>query len=281
MFFSNIQRAELRDFFGGASEEEKRYRMEHTPSEVKNYREMITERVASRLNGPVKEEKCLLKDQAAASDMVKRKARELGADLIGVTRVDKSFIYLDKNVEERFAISLAMEMHRDDVGTAPSPRSHIEAFRVYYELGEVTIKLASFIRGLGYPAYAHIPLGSRFILQIPVAVSSGLALLGRSGIGITKEFGTRFRLGCVTTDLPLIAEKPPEYYREPFCDSCIACWKACPAGAISKDLKEERGLDRYVLDYAKCRTYMNYNYSCGICLKVCPYDKFDRRVKKA
>jgi len=72
---------------------------------------------------------------------------------------------------------------------------------------------------LGYPASANHVLHYDG-LMVPLAVDAGLGELGRLGYLITKEFGPRVRLGAVTTNLPLIADKPINFGVQDFCNIC-------------------------------------------------------------
>ena len=79
-----------------------------------------------------------------------RKAKDLGVDLIGYTPILEDFIFYNLKVYGRNAIILGMEMLWDEIKTAPSIYCSIEAFRVYYELGEITIQLTEYLKDLGY-----------------------------------------------------------------------------------------------------------------------------------
>lgn len=113
------------------------------------------------------------------------------------------------------------------------------------------------------------------------AIHAGLGWIGRSGLFIHKDFGPRVRLGTVLTDVELPC---PETIMESKCSNCSRCVGACPAYAITGNewsLGEQR---EYVVDAKACSEYMNQKFKhigrgsvCGICIKVCPHKKADKR----
>jgi epoxyqueuosine reductase QueG len=54
-------------------------------------------------------------------------------------------------------------------------------------------------------------------------VDAGLGEMGRFGYLITKELGPRVRLFAVTTDMPLVADRPVDIGVEDFCSFCKKC----------------------------------------------------------
>ena len=155
-------------------------------------------------DGPVAERKRKLDDPEENTAYIKGLAGELGADMVGISEVKKEYFFKGREPKHRYAISLAIEMGYDKIQASPGPASATEVIRAYCELGETTIKIASKIRCLGYPAYAHHPRASRklpaHILHIPPAIKAGFGELGRNGLLITPKYGPRVRLGTVTTN---------------------------------------------------------------------------------
>ena len=105
---------------------------------------------------------------------------------------------------------------------------------------------------------------------------SGLGFIGKSGLFISKKYGSQVRLVTVLTDMPLQAESEVILNG---CGACENCVKACPAGAISGIVYTE-GMSRDDFFSAeKCSKHMKtYNdigrgSVCGICISVCPYNK--------
>lgn len=105
---------------------------------------------------------------------------------------------------------------------------------------------------------------------------AGLGGIGKSGLFISKKFGTRVRLGTVITDMPLEADIP---FEEDLCGDCRACVLACPAMAIeNKKFNLENPTD--TLNRQICSDFMKEKFKsigrgavCGICVKTCKYGR--------
>ncbi len=91
------------------------------------------------------------------------------------------------------------------------------------------------------------------------AVACGLCEIGRCGMLLSPEFGTRQRFHMIITDAEL--EGTP-LLEESVCDSCGKCASACPLGAISPTETEEitvagKTMTVAKVDDSKCRTCKN------------------------
>jgi epoxyqueuosine reductase QueG len=109
--------------------------------------------------------------------------------------------------------------------------------------------------------------------MVPLAVDAGLGELGRLGYLITKEFGPRVRLGVVTTDLPLVPDKPVDLGVQHFCSICKKCAVCCPSHSIPPaEQSLVNGMLRWKLNDETCFDYWGkIGTDCNICMRVCPY----------
>jgi epoxyqueuosine reductase len=218
-----------------------------------------------------------LNDPKENTEFIKNLALDLGADMVGISKVKKEYLFKGGELDHRFAISLAMEMDYDKIQESPKPPSATEVIRVYFLLGEITIKLAAKIRELGYSAFGHHPRACEKtharILHIPTAIEAGFGELGRHGLLITPEYGPRVRLGTVTTNLPLICDSPISFGVSAFCENCDLCVKECEGEAIPKEKSIVRGFHKYKVDPYKCGPYFAEYDGCSVCMKVCAYNK--------
>jgi len=218
------------------------------------------------------------------TELVKSTARRLGADDVGIAELDPMYVYshVGRGPEEwgrpiennhRFAVVIALEMDYGHVGAAPRLPITRESAAQYLKGAQITIALARTIRSLGYPARAHIAGSNYQIMLPPVAHDAGLGELGRMGYLISPRFGARVRLGAVTTDLPLIPDKPVVFGVQDFCAACRKCALNCPSGAIPQGGRERvRGVEKWPLDIEQCLHYWRViGTDCGLCMKVCPY----------
>ncbi|UCG70393.1 MAG: hypothetical protein JSV09_05080 [Thermoplasmata archaeon] len=245
--------------------------------EAEEYKKRIFESQYGFEDGPIAKREKDLENTEENTKLIKRLALDLGADLVGVSKVRQEYFFKDRELDHMFAISLAMEMDYDKIEESPGPPSATEVIRVYCMLGEVTIKLASEIRKLGYPAYGHHPRASRTnptkILHIPSAVESGLGELGRLGLLITPRYGPRIRLGTVTTNLPLLPDEPINFGASEYCEKCEICVRECEGDAIPMGKSVIRGYNKYKVDPYKCGPYFGEYDGCSVCVKVCALNK--------
>lgn len=179
-------------------------------------------------DGPVNTEQRKVTDRAAMTQEIKARTRELGADLVGVTRVTEAELYEGHSVPYETAISIGLSMDRDEMAYVPQERAAAEVMRAYREISRIAVQLGKQIRGMGWPARAYGNPNSTDILQIPLAVKAGLGQLGKHGSMINEKFGSNFRLAAVLTDLPLACDEPIDIGVDDLCLSCRRCVADCP-----------------------------------------------------
>lgn len=228
--------------------------------------------------GPVAEQKVALGSPEEASQLIKEKAVEFGADDVRITEIIPTDLYQGCATRERYALAIALKQDYEPFQVTPSPEAGYEAVRLYHQCGEVALKLSEFIRGLGYTCEVDHPMGDGRFVQLPISERAGLGALGRNGSLLHPEFGPNFRIIIVATSIPLMVDEPREGGVAKLCDSCKACRIYCPADAIADERSPEAGKDsfgndRYVVDTGKCYPYMKTDYSCGACVAACIYHR--------
>jgi len=218
------------------------------------------------------------------NDTLKLKALELGADFAGVC--DLGFAPVKSLPELHYAVSFGIKLSDAILKTIDSAPSYMY-FQHYRTantlLDSISFKLTRYIEDLGFLAF---PIASSQSLgkENPYngvaphktgAVLSGLGFVGKSGLFIHNEFGSKVRLATVLTNATLKNNSP---IIQNGCGDCNACMKACPAGAIFGTLPKTDG-DRN-FDAEKCSKYMKDHFQdigrgsvCGICIKACPKNK--------
>jgi len=214
---------------------------------------------------------------------IKSWTKKLGAIKVGITQLQNYHIYstggradrYDKQYHKRheFAIALTVEMDKEMVDSAPSGSIVMESAQQYLDSGRIAVQLANFIRNIGYEARAHID-GNYEVVCPLVARDAGLGEIGRMGLLMTPKLGPRVRIAVVTTNLPLITDKPlNDFTFIDFCIKCKKCAEACPGQAISFDGRTEiDGVKRWQIDQEKCFSlWCTMGTDCGRCVSVCPY----------
>jgi epoxyqueuosine reductase QueG len=185
-------------------------------------------------------------------------------------------------VPYKYALSLLMKMDYNKIKNTPSIEGRIETLRVYYVLGEVTIRLAAYIRSLGYQAKAFLPSTSKHaLLHIPFAVASGLGELGKAGVLLTEQFGSCLRLGTVTTNLTLKLDAFKKRGLADFCERCGICAKKCPSAAISHEKQIVRGVKKHITNPQECNKMLERikPKTCLVCIRVCPLNSLENKKK--
>lgn len=245
--------------------------------EVNQYLKDIYEDQYKRFEGETSPVKHIFNSPAEASKIIKDKADEFGADIVGICEIEASDVYRGKTVTEKYAIAVGERMLWREFQVVPSRESAIECLRVYYTLGETVIKLANYIRSLGYDCKIEHPIGDSDLLHIPIGLKAGFGELGRHGSIIHPKLGPLFRMGSVITSVEMEIDHPIDAGIAAFCDTCKACRIYCPAKAIPDERsklagKDHLGNDRYIVDTGKCFPYFAKHNYCSICLPVCVYN---------
>lgn len=242
----------------------------------------IIEALKPLVEGKVSEEKVGL-DAQKISRYIKNWAKKLGAHSIAITELKDYHLYshkgrgdlYGKEVENShpFAIALTIEMDNDMVKTAPKGPIVMESTQQYLSSGTIALQIAHFIRNLGYSARAHIDGNYQVICPL-VARDAGLGEIGRMGLLMTPKLGPRVRIAVITTEMPLILDKKPNYTSAiDFCKICKKCADICPSASISHDDREIiNGVKRWKINSESCFTYWcTAGTDCGRCMAVCPY----------
>jgi reductive dehalogenase len=223
---------------------------------------------------------------------LKRAARLLGADLVGVCAYDERWAYASRydraSAREEpvglpdgltRVIVVAVAMDHQAIQAGPSALSGVASGLGYSRVAALTTSLAQYVRDLGYQAVASM---NDTALAIPLAIQAGLGEYGRSGLLVTRDFGPRVRLGKIFTDLPLVPDEPVRFGVAEFCAVCRRCSRACKIKAIPdgpptdapRTRSSLQGVRKWSIDPEKCfQFWANQNSDCSICIRVCPFNK--------
>ena len=207
-----------------------------------------------------------------------------GAVLAGGCCLGNSPIKNQPNMKYAFSIAVKLsDAVLKTIDDAPS-FMYFQHYRTANALlDSIAFRMSEMIEQAGYAAFpvaASQSLGKHnpycgVVAHKTAAVLSGLGFVGKSGLFLNETYGSKLRLATVITDMPLSNELP---VIENGCGNCMACMRACPAGAIFGTPPTTDGERNF--DAEKCSKYMKEHFQdvgrgsvCGICIKVCPKNK--------
>jgi epoxyqueuosine reductase len=210
---------------------------------------------------------------------LKKFALEQGISLFGVADITKTReeFLLDKNLKTQFqnAVSLGkrlIDSVLEDILDRPTPLYFHHYRQLNFFLDRTALLLSSYIQELGFKA---LPIPASQIIDWEkqrahlshkkVGYLAGLGWIGRSNLLVNPEYGARFRLVTVLTDMPLEADRP----LNKDCGRCRKCLEPCPAQAI-KEQKED--FDHWAC-FEKLKEFRKMGivgqHICGVCVKAC------------
>lgn len=221
--------------------------------------------------------------------------KRTGAHSTGFTRLKEYHLYSHKgrgpdngktiHFKHDNAIAITVEMDHRMMQSAPKGTSVMESSEQYLKSGVLALKLAAWIRELGYEATAHID-GNYEVICPLVAVDAGLGTIGRMGLLMTPRLGPRVRISVVSTNMPLpTGDVLPDRTTLHFCHQCEKCARVCPSAAIPEGPRENiDGKKRWQINSEKCYHYWTTSGTdCGRCISACPYshpdDLFHRFIR--
>lgn len=231
-----------------------------------------------------------------AADIVKNFAMHIGADLVGICKIDPDLVYSHrgeihyektedwgKEIENLppYAVVLLTEMSHGHVVSAPHTPTVAESAHLYGKGAYISTILARWFSHMGYRAIAEHTRNYDIPLP-PLAADAGLGEVGRLGYLISPKVGARSRIFAVLTDMPLAVDKPISLGVEKFCEACKKCADSCPSKSIPHDGKSiHMGFSKWKLNEDSCFEYWSkVGTDCSICMAVCPFSRPDTLLHK-
>ncbi len=211
------------------------------------------------------------------SEAIRQKAYELGYGEAGFTRFDRRYLYQSRRSEARSdlssAICLALEQDFAATQEIPGIEAEMAQGDAYLKQAELSKQLVEYILSLGYSAQVSGPVW-HFGPMIPMFVEAGLGQLGVNGQLLSPKFGSRARLQIILTNAKVTFDKPVDYGIYKYCESCQICFTRCPGRALQGERVWYRGVEKHKLIFKRCRPVMTRYDGCGVCMKVCPIQKY-------
>ena len=232
-----------------------------------------------------------------ATRIVKHLALHIGADMVGIAKVDPDLVYSHRGEThyERFddwgkpisdlpkyAVVMLTEMKHGHVISAPHTPTVAESAHLYARGAYLSTLMAQWFSHMGYRGVAEHTRNYDLPLP-PLAVDAGLGEVGRQGYLIAPKFGARVRIFATLTDMPLIPDAPISMGVEAFCMVCKKCADSCPSKSIPWDEKVVyNGFEKWKLDEASCFDYWSrVGTDCSICMAICPFSRPDTLLHRA
>jgi len=215
----------------------------------------------------------------SVSAKIESYARELGVSLFGVADISqvRDDFALPEGLRDRFshAISMGKRLVGDvleDIQDGPTQLYFHHYRQLNFFLDRAALLVSSRVQDLGYRA---LPIPASQVIDWQkqrahlshkkIGRLAGLGWIGRNNLLVNPEFGARFRLVTVLTDMPLEPSKP----MAADCGACRKCLSICPADAI----KERREDFDHLACFEKLKEFRKRGivaqFICGICVKAC------------
>ncbi len=226
-----------------------------------------------------------------ATEIVKSYALHLGADRVGICRLNPLWVYshrgeifydrwedwgkeLNPEILPPYAVVMLTEMDIGHVNGAPHTPTVAESAKGYAKGAYLSTLLAHWFGHMGYRGIAEHT--RRYDLALPpVAVDAGLGEIGRLGYLMAPEFGARVRIFVTLTDMPLVPDQPISIGANAFCERCKKCAESCPSRSILHgDKVVHKGALKWKLNEDTCFEYWSkVGTDCSICMAVCPFSR--------
>lgn len=217
------------------------------------------------------------------TETVRAMLRELGAVAVGCTALERAFVYTHKGrfdedygqeveLAHEHAVVFLVEMDHDRMQEAPRALTLLESAHQYWRAAKIALAAAEALRRAGHAAKAHYDAHYDVVLP-PLAVRAGLGELGRNNILVADRYGSRVRIGAITTDLEVLHDEPVSLGVEAFCRVCAKCADLCPSHALSTgDPEIVNGVERWPTNVERCHAWWRQiGTDCGMCMAACPF----------
>ena len=208
------------------------------------------------------------------SGALKRHLKSHGATLVGVGDVSEALTPEIRHLRRAIAVAVNRSLNKDTV-------------ELLVKLQRLAVK---WLRTQGFRALPIPPDSDRikhtYISKLyklfshkTAATCSGLGWIGKNGLLINREYGSKLTWATVLTDAPLEADSPVSRSE---CGECEICVKHCPSGALKGHLWSLGEPMKELVTYEKCRSLkkrriaLNGKPNCGLCSTICPYSRNGR-----
>jgi epoxyqueuosine reductase QueG len=208
------------------------------------------------------------------ADPLKQYLKREGATLVGIGDVSEALTSEIMHLNRGIAIAVNRNLNR-------------ETIEVLSRLQGLTVEWLSArgYRNLSIPPDSDrrkdklITKLYKLFCHKTAATCSGLGWVGKNGLVINRQYGSKLSWATVLTNAPLVPDQP---VRESECGDCDLCVKHCPSGAVKGHHWSLREPGRKIVAYEKCSALKDKRQSlegkpnCGFCVTVCPYSRIGK-----
>jgi len=205
------------------------------------------------------------------ADLLKQHLKREGATLVGIGDISEALSSEIMHLNRGIAIAVNRNLNRGTVEIL----SRLQGLAVSW------LSVRGF-RNLSIPPDSDrqkdklITKLYKLFCHKTAATCSGLGWVGKNGLVINREYGSKLSWATVLTNAPLLPDRP---IRESECGDCDLCVRHCPSGAVTGHHWSVREHGKKLVAYEKCAALKNVRQSiegkpnCGFCVTVCPYSR--------
>ncbi|MCX5645383.1 MAG: GNAT family N-acetyltransferase [Phycisphaerae bacterium] len=221
----------------------------------------------------------------ASNAEIIRQLTDHGADLVGFADVSCLPADVTGGLTRAVAIALALDPAViRDIENGPTAEYFAEYERANALLAQLSEEVARTLVKSGSRARAFAPTSEQIdkatlsakLQHRTVATRAGLGWIGKSGLLVTREYGSAVRLASVLTDAELEIGEPVDISS---CGDCRRCVEHCPAKAIVGVNWETGATREHIYDAVSCfKTARSLSGAkglqatiCGVCIHACPW----------
>ena len=208
------------------------------------------------------------------ADLLKQYLKREGATLVGIGDVSEALTSEIMHLNRGVAIAVNRNLNRETIAVL----SRLQGLTVGW-------LSARGYRNLSIPPDSDrrkdklITKLYKLFCHKTAATCSGLGWVGKNGLVINRQYGSKLSWATVLTNAPLDPDDP---VRESECGDCDLCVRHCPSGAVKGHHWSIREPGRKIVAYEKCSALKDKRQSlegkpnCGFCVTVCPYSRIGK-----
>jgi len=201
------------------------------------------------------------------------KAKDLDIFKVGYTKIEKTN---DSETIYENLIVLAIEIDENIIKTSPGEKAKNLNKSFYTKFRKITEDLSEYLNLSGFKTQIAYPNENLIDLSL-LGQKAGLGYLGKSGLLITPEFGSKIKLSGILTSLDdSIFNKPKSVNKHKWikeqCNDCEECIESCESEALIMS-------DGDIAEFSEVKC-IGSEEGCTFCIEKCPFNEKGYSVLK-